>query len=257
MLVPDPAVAAVWIVAVLLITGLLGVLAGLEAGKRIARREAAEARAGITTRGREKAPEPPAAPEPAQQAAEDLPPTPLLGVVPPSGATRFDRGENPYTRLRPPEEPPAAQQPARKPATNPIPVVREPISHDGGLLGMSLPELMELAMTQARNGGLRTDTTALPVITSDGARVGTTELHLPEAVSTTATAVVIDRRVHAELPDGSEVVRYEKAGRWFHEGPGLRRRLTLPEAADLARTPGTRVHTGLPGGGIFDLRVRS
>jgi hypothetical protein len=65
-----------------------------------------------------------------------------------------------------------------------------------------------------------------------------------------------DRRIHAELPDGSEVVRYERAGKWFHEGPGLRVRLTLGQAAILATSRGATVRSGVPGGGLFDLRVR-
>jgi len=65
-----------------------------------------------------------------------------------------------------------------------------------------------------------------------------------------------DRRIHASLPDGSEVVRYDRAGKWFHEGPGLRSRLTLGQAAILASSPGAIVRSGVPGGGLFDLRVR-
>jgi hypothetical protein len=65
-----------------------------------------------------------------------------------------------------------------------------------------------------------------------------------------------DRRIHAQLPDGSEVVRYERAGKWFHEGPGLRTKLTLGQAAILATSHGAIVRSGVPGGGLFDLRVK-
>jgi len=65
-----------------------------------------------------------------------------------------------------------------------------------------------------------------------------------------------DRRIHAQLADGTEVVRYERAGKWFHEGPGLRTRLTLGQAAILATSQGALVRSGLPGGAMFDLRVR-
>ncbi len=67
-----------------------------------------------------------------------------------------------------------------------------------------------------------------------------------------------DRRVHASLADGSFVVRYDRAGKWFHEWPNKwmrSRRLTLQEAVDLATEPGARVNLGLSGGLSFDRKV--
>jgi len=69
-----------------------------------------------------------------------------------------------------------------------------------------------------------------------------------------------DRRVHAVLADGSKVVRYDKAGRWYQEWPAdvmiQRRVLRLKAAVALAAGPGvTRVHFGLPGGERFDREV--
>ena len=64
-----------------------------------------------------------------------------------------------------------------------------------------------------------------------------------------------DRTVHAWLPDGREVVRYETAGRWYveHTAEG-RKAITLGVAVELALT-GTPV-LRLPGGGAFDARIR-
>jgi len=104
-------------------------------------------------------------------------------------------------------------------------------------LDMSVAQLMEQIEREARQAAA-----------SLSARPQTTEMPLSPARP--------DRRVHAELADGSQLVRYERAGKWFHEGPGLRRRITLHEAAELAMTPRTVVHSGLPGGQMFELRIR-
>ena len=69
-----------------------------------------------------------------------------------------------------------------------------------------------------------------------------------------------DRRVHADLADGSEVVRYERAGKWFREWPdsGLfpTKPIALGEAVALACEPSAQVHLDVPGGRVFDARVR-
>lgn len=66
-----------------------------------------------------------------------------------------------------------------------------------------------------------------------------------------------DRTVHIELPDGREVVRYDRAGKWYIEGPNITRlQLDLFHAAAQAIRPGARVFTGRPGGRAFDAAVR-
>lgn len=71
---------------------------------------------------------------------------------------------------------------------------------------------------------------------------------------------VIDRRVHATSAAGDEVVRYDRAGRWWLErADGTRAPLRLTtavaEAIVFARTGG-RVHLGLLGGRQFDVAYR-
>jgi hypothetical protein len=75
-----------------------------------------------------------------------------------------------------------------------------------------------------------------------------------------------DRRVHARLHRG-EIVRYDRAGKWFVEMPenwgrrGLpaeRIPVTIEEAAERARAwrdAGGFVFAGVPGGAAFDKRV--
>lgn len=67
-----------------------------------------------------------------------------------------------------------------------------------------------------------------------------------------------DRRVHARTSDGAEIVRYDRAGKWYLEPTdGTRRRqLTLAEAIDLATQPDSTTFLRLPGGGAFDRAVR-
>ena len=69
-----------------------------------------------------------------------------------------------------------------------------------------------------------------------------------------------DRTVHATLADGSELARYDRAGKWFREWPdrGLfpSKSLRLAEVVALALEPGSRVYLDKPGGGSFDARVR-
>lgn len=66
-----------------------------------------------------------------------------------------------------------------------------------------------------------------------------------------------DRRVHASNEDGREVVRYDRAGKYYLEHAQLRRRLlTLSEAVAKAGEPGWIVYLDLPGGGAFDHAYR-
>jgi hypothetical protein len=63
-----------------------------------------------------------------------------------------------------------------------------------------------------------------------------------------------DRTVHG-LYDGGEIVRYNRAGKWYLEGP-LKRRMPLlvKDAAQLAAS-GTW-YLGRSGGQAFDAKVR-
>lgn len=73
-----------------------------------------------------------------------------------------------------------------------------------------------------------------------------------------------DRLVHAGLPDGGQVVRYDRAGVWYVEYPAesgvKRRKVKLSEAVALAveanRAPGGFVALGRYGGTRFDADVR-
>lgn len=65
-----------------------------------------------------------------------------------------------------------------------------------------------------------------------------------------------DRQVHGISADGHQIVRYDRAGKWYLEGPtATRKQITLTEAAQLAAhgTP----HLDKPGGRTFDARVRA
>lgn len=70
-----------------------------------------------------------------------------------------------------------------------------------------------------------------------------------------------DRRIHAWLPaTGDEIVRYDRAGKWYLETPhGTRLRMNLLAAALRAfrwrEFLGGKVYSGLPGGAAFDRAV--
>jgi hypothetical protein len=70
-----------------------------------------------------------------------------------------------------------------------------------------------------------------------------------------------DRTVHGRARNGSEIVRYDKAGHWFLEGAyvlrGERVRITLGEAVFLVTRDGAEVFFGLPGGRAFDYKVKA
>lgn len=70
-----------------------------------------------------------------------------------------------------------------------------------------------------------------------------------------------DRTVHAWYP-GSEIVRYDRSGKWYVEstdGSGERRLITVDHAANLALREADgddgAIHLGRPGGAAFDRRV--
>jgi hypothetical protein len=64
-----------------------------------------------------------------------------------------------------------------------------------------------------------------------------------------------DRTVHAVTAGGGEIVRYDRAGKWYHEhagDPRERRAVTFAEAVRIATLPDSTVRRGLPGGARFD-----
>lgn len=65
-----------------------------------------------------------------------------------------------------------------------------------------------------------------------------------------------DRTVHGLMKDGSAIVRYDRAGKWFIEGYDQRAPITIGEAVELATERGAQVFLGRPGGKSFDARVR-
>jgi hypothetical protein len=68
-----------------------------------------------------------------------------------------------------------------------------------------------------------------------------------------------DRTVHASLKDGSEIVRYDREGRWYLEWPdgSERQVLKVRDAVELAADPDKvdQVYSGLPGGAQFDRKI--
>lgn len=75
-----------------------------------------------------------------------------------------------------------------------------------------------------------------------------------------------DRRVHASHYEGEEIVRYERAGKWYIElvepsqHAPARKHVGIGEAVTRAleiRLMGGTVHFGVPGGSAFDARVRA
>jgi len=71
---------------------------------------------------------------------------------------------------------------------------------------------------------------------------------------------VTDRMVHARLADGTEIVRYNAASRWYAESPkrGVPRQgLLVPQAVKMVLDdPDSEVFFGRPGGSRFDRMVR-
>ena len=67
-----------------------------------------------------------------------------------------------------------------------------------------------------------------------------------------------DRTVHAWSENGQELVRYDRAGKWYLEKDGEPRRLlTLMHAVAYAtRMPDWHINFGEPGGKRFDAACR-
>lgn len=71
-----------------------------------------------------------------------------------------------------------------------------------------------------------------------------------------------DRTVHCTIvPVGGgriEIVRYDRAGKWFYESGDVRKPLVLSEAVKYASDKREAViwHEGVPGGKLFDAAVR-
>lgn len=71
-----------------------------------------------------------------------------------------------------------------------------------------------------------------------------------------------DRTVHCTIVphfgERIELVRYDRAGKWFYESGNTRRQITLDEAAAMCdERPAVIWHEGRPGGRMFDARVRA
>lgn len=65
-----------------------------------------------------------------------------------------------------------------------------------------------------------------------------------------------DRRVHAVLSDGTEVVRYDRAGKWYLEKGDVRQKVTLDAAARASLADAeAQVRLGISGGKAFDAKV--
>lgn len=67
-----------------------------------------------------------------------------------------------------------------------------------------------------------------------------------------------DRCVHASNELGWELVRYNRAGKWYFEHHAERRQHVKLDAAvnRVTRTPDWKIYLGKPGGSLFDSRVR-
>lgn len=75
-----------------------------------------------------------------------------------------------------------------------------------------------------------------------------------------------DRRVHASHFEGEEIVRYDRAGKWYIElvepsrDAPARKPVKIAEAVSRAVQlveQGGEVHLGLQGGGMFDAMYRA
>jgi hypothetical protein len=69
-----------------------------------------------------------------------------------------------------------------------------------------------------------------------------------------------DRRIHARDYSGVEIVRYDRAGKWYAEQDGHRSHISVSKAVAVARylldNDRGEVFFGLPGGAMFDAKVR-
>jgi len=69
---------------------------------------------------------------------------------------------------------------------------------------------------------------------------------------------VSDRTIHGRSQSGGEIVRYERAGKWYIEygNPPHRLPITVGDAALFATVKGAEAYLGRPGGSQFDAKVR-
>lgn len=67
-----------------------------------------------------------------------------------------------------------------------------------------------------------------------------------------------DRVVHGVTADGGEIVRYDRAGKWYVEWDSHRprRAVSVASAAALATMPGAKAYPGRDGGARFSKIVR-
>ena len=63
-----------------------------------------------------------------------------------------------------------------------------------------------------------------------------------------------DRTVHGLTENGAEIVRYDRAGKWYIERAGFRQPVTVAKAAEKAAEG--RHYERRPGGKAFDAQVR-
>lgn len=67
----------------------------------------------------------------------------------------------------------------------------------------------------------------------------------------------LERIVHGTTADGHEIVRYDRAGKWYVEkADGTRTQISVKRAAELATRPGAQVFEGRYGGRLFRVAVR-
>jgi hypothetical protein len=70
-------------------------------------------------------------------------------------------------------------------------------------------------------------------------------------------AVNEDRKVHARLSDGTEVARYDRAGKWYLERGVSRQKVTIDQAISAVNNDPDADHfSGIEGGSTFDRGVR-
>lgn len=66
-----------------------------------------------------------------------------------------------------------------------------------------------------------------------------------------------DRTIHGISQSGGEIVRYDRAGKWYVEYPTHRLPVTVEDAALFATADRAQWLPGRPGGRRFDASVRS
>lgn len=64
------------------------------------------------------------------------------------------------------------------------------------------------------------------------------------------------RTVHGKTPEGDEIVRYDRAGKWYRESETGRQSLNIAAAVYHVCRAGGEAFIGRPGGRRFDAMVR-